>query len=258
MSFLNFGKDKGGLDHLDTTEIKRAAISDTQLNSINDNPQIEVSQPEQLKQPQQNFVNPFTSQNNESNSQMPTSSVVNEIDDIQNSQFNSTLNTNSQESLLSESLDNSNTQISPQKPSLSQNDLVQSLQNSKETMSKEEIKELIDETVEKVIEEKWDALVDKVDRVLKWKEKKEEEINMLKEDIVNIADGFSKLENKLVSKITNYDKNILDVNSEIKALEKVFQKVTPTLINNVNELSKIADDFKGIKKQQDKLEKKSE
>jgi hypothetical protein len=70
---------------------------------------------------------------------------------------------------------------------------------------------------------------------------------MLKEDLVELAEGFKKLENKLINKISSYDKNIMDVNSEIKALEKVFQKITPTLINNVNELSKIADEFKGIK-----------
>jgi hypothetical protein len=108
----------------------------------------------------------------------------------------------------------------------------------------EHIQELIDETVEKVIEERWDLLTKNVEKVVKWKGSVEQEVNMLKEEIVQIKRGFENLEKKIVSKINSYDTNIMDVNSEIKALEKVFQKITPTLINNVNELSKIADKIK--------------
>jgi hypothetical protein len=113
--------------------------------------------------------------------------------------------------------------------------------------------EMIDETVEKIIEDKWNMLEEKVNKVLRLKESKDAEINMLKEDLVALGEGFNKLEMKLINKISNYDKNILDVNSEIKALEKVFQKVTPTLINNVNELSKIADEFRGTKSKDRKV-----
>ncbi len=42
-----------------------------------------------------------------------------------------------------------------------------------------------------------------------------------------------------------YDQNILNVGTEIKVMEKVFQKVLPTLTENVNELSRIT---KGMKK----------
>lgn len=106
------------------------------------------------------------------------------------------------------------------------------------------IQEMIDETVEKVLEEAWGEITNKVNKVVSWKDKVEQQVNMLKEDIVAIRDGFETLEKKLFSKLSNYDKNILDVNSEMKALEKVFSKITPTLVNNVNELSKIAEDLR--------------
>lgn len=122
---------------------------------------------------------------------------------------------------------------------------IEQIENSVKTqVTKEDVQEMVDETVEQVIEERWSKIVEKIEKVAAWKEKQESHINLIKEDIVNMKDAFEKLEKRLVNKIGDYDKNIMDVNSEIKALEKVFQKITPTLVNNVNELSKIAKTFK--------------
>lgn len=128
-----------------------------------------------------------------------------------------------------------NTQVQPQiNPGLEQ----------KEELNKDKIQEMVDETIEQVIDERWQGLVEKIDKVAAWKEKQENHINLLKEDIVTMKNSFEKLEKRIIDKVSSYDKNILDVNSELKALEKVFQKITPTLVNNVNELSKIAKTFK--------------
>ena len=116
---------------------------------------------------------------------------------------------------------------------------------SQSSNSPEEIKELIDETVEKIIEEKWDKVTTDVEKVLKWKNTVEHEIQGLNENLGEIKENFERMEKKIMSKINDYDKDILDIGSEIKALEKVFQKITPTLVNNVNELSKIAKTFRG-------------
>ncbi|MBI1969996.1 hypothetical protein HYS48_04850, partial [Candidatus Woesearchaeota archaeon] len=48
-------------------------------------------------------------------------------------------------------------------------------------------------------------------------------------------------------KIGNYDQSIKDVSTEIRALEKVFQKILPGFVENVNELSRIAQTLKGKK-----------
>lgn len=121
-------------------------------------------------------------------------------------------------------------------------------------LDEEKIQEIIYETFEKLLENKWNDITNNVESVLNWKETQEKEIIRLKDDLSSIREGVDKIEKRLMSKIESYDTNILDVNSEIKALEKVFQKITPTLINNVNELSKIAQDLKGIK--EDKPKKK--
>ncbi len=132
-------------------------------------------------------------------------------------------------------------------------------QNQESSLSEDKIRTLIDETVEKVIEEKWEKLAQNIEKVIDWKDEQEEELESLKKDLAIIGENFAKLEKKLSTRIEGYDKNILDVNSEIKALEKVFQKITPTLINNVNELSKIAKDFRSsIPKKKDSEEKDEE
>lgn len=117
-------------------------------------------------------------------------------------------------------------------------------EENQDIIDKEKIQEMIDETVEKIIEERWEKLVSNIDKVVKWKDKVEIQVNLVKEDINSIKGSFEDLEKKLVNKISSYDRNILDVNSEIKALEKVFQKITPTLVNNVNELARITEELK--------------
>ncbi|MEC8220786.1 MAG: hypothetical protein VX028_01835, partial [Nanoarchaeota archaeon] len=99
----------------------------------------------------------------------------------------------------------------------------------------------------KIIDERWEKVTSNVESVVQWKDSIEREIDLLKHDIVTIKEGFEQFEKRLLNKINTYDRNILDVNSEIKALEKVFNKITPTLVNNVNELSKIADNLRGVK-----------
>lgn len=126
------------------------------------------------------------------------------------------------------------------------------------SQSKEEIQEMIDETVEKVIEEKWEKLLKSIEKVVNWKERQEKEVELLKSTMNEVKESFGKLEKKITNKISSYDSGLLDVNSEIKALEKVFQKITPTLVNNVNNLEKIAESIKnstGVKVEKDKSKK---
>lgn len=123
----------------------------------------------------------------------------------------------------------------------------QDFQNSQQ-LNEEKVQDIVYETFEKLLEDKWNSITSNVEGVVNWKEEQEQEFENIKKNIAALKEGMEIIEKKIMSKIENYDKNILDVNSEIRALEKVFQKITPTLINNVNELSKITQDLKEIKK----------
>lgn len=106
-------------------------------------------------------------------------------------------------------------------------------------------RERIEEVAEAIIDEKWDELVKNINKIIEWKNKSEAKISSLEQQFKDLKNDFDKLHQAVIGKIGEYDQNILNVGTEIKVMEKVFQKVLPTLTENVNELSRIT---KGIKK----------
>lgn len=104
--------------------------------------------------------------------------------------------------------------------------------------------ERIEEIAEAIIDEKWTDLLENVKKIIDWKEKTDGRIDRIEQKFSDIKDQFDKLHSSILDRIGQYDQNMSDVGMEIKALEKVFQKILPTLTENVNELSRISSDFK--------------
>jgi ElaB/YqjD/DUF883 family membrane-anchored ribosome-binding protein len=227
-------------------------------------PNLNSNQNQNTIVPSNNFNNPFANNNNMTGN-INQNQSMNSTDYNQNipqnnmnlnqQATNNPFNNNSQNPFQNNTNNNlsnnnlQNSQIPTNTSNInSQNEVFNQLNSQipQKDMTREEIQELIDETVEKVIEERWEKLVNSVEKVSKWKDRQESELNLIKDDIMQIKEAFQIMEKKIISKINSYDTNILDVNSEIKALEKVFQKITPTLINNVNELGRIANDLKEV------------
>lgn len=236
-----FDKSKGASQTPDISEIKQEA-SPTQPSS-----------PSQSEQ----FVNPFSNssqpqqQSDAFSSQQGSSSQLPSFDSSQSQQPQMGMSQSQMPSFDSpmnqQSSGNQFTNLnSGQDSPMSINSSMESIVQPQMGGNQEEMQALINETIEKIIEEKWVELTDNVQRVVDWKSKVEDQITLIKEDVVAMQEGFSTLEKRLISKLNNYDKSILDVGSEIKALDKVFQKITPTLVNNVTELGRIAKDLKGI------------
>jgi len=101
-------------------------------------------------------------------------------------------------------------------------------------------KDQIEEIAEAIIDEKWKEFEDDVRKIIEWKERSEVRINNLDQQIKDVAASLSTLHKNILNKITDYDKNISDVGVEIKAMEKVFQKVLPSLTENVNKLERLS------------------
>ena len=101
-------------------------------------------------------------------------------------------------------------------------------------------KEQIEEIAEAIIDEKWKEFEEDVRVIINWKEKTEIRMNQLAQQIKDVVDSVNNLQKSIVNKITQYDRNLTDVGTEIKAMEKVFQKVLPSLTENVNKLERIA------------------
>jgi hypothetical protein len=222
--------------------------SQPQLNLNEQNPiqQNQMQQP--IQATQQNH--PIQPQNPPITDLMPQIKTEQTLQPQQNSIFNTNFQAteqNQQQSSLPSDLGNNNNQgqtnqiqNTPQQANI--------VPQEKQHFTRDSIQEIVDETVEQVIEERWQQIIVKIEKVAQWKDKQEQHINLIKEDILTMKESFEKLEKRIINKVSDYDRNILDVNSEIKALEKVFQKITPTLVNNVNELSNIAKIFKADSK----------
>ncbi|MBI2652735.1 hypothetical protein HYX00_04690 [Candidatus Woesearchaeota archaeon] len=124
----------------------------------------------------------------------------------------------------------------------------QSLQAPKEIQPPVSIdEERIQEVVEAVIDEKWEEFAKDIRKVIEWKEKSEDRIAKLEQQILDLRLSMDSLTKSIMSKISGYDQNIVDVGTEIKAMEKVFQKVLPTLTESVNKLDRMT---KGAKEPQ--------
>ena len=107
-------------------------------------------------------------------------------------------------------------------------------------MQPESSNERIEEVAEAIIDEKWKELTADINKVVDWKDKTEQRITKLEQQLIDLKSNLESLHRSLIGKINQYDENITDVGTEIKAMEKVFQKVLPTLTENVNRLERIS------------------
>tara|TARA_Y100000310_G_scaffold111013_1_gene109414 strand:+ start:760 stop:1425 length:666 start_codon:yes stop_codon:yes gene_type:complete len=109
-------------------------------------------------------------------------------------------------------------------------------------------KEHIEEVAEAIVNEKWEEMVKSLNKIVEWKEHTDTTIKKMEQQMVDLKQEFGNLHKALIGKISDYDQNILNVGTEIKALEKVFQKVLPTFTSNVSELDRITKKLKSPKK----------
>ena len=104
--------------------------------------------------------------------------------------------------------------------------------------------ERIQEITEAIIEEKWQEFAGDMRKVIDWKDRSEDRISKLEQQLIDLRLSIDSLTKGIMGKITSYDQNILDVGTEIKAMEKVFQKVLPTLTDNGNKLDRMTKGYK--------------
>ncbi|MFA5797097.1 MAG: hypothetical protein WC916_03630 [Candidatus Woesearchaeota archaeon] len=105
-----------------------------------------------------------------------------------------------------------------------------------------------EEIVEAIIDEKWNELVKDINKIIEWKQKADVRLGSMEQQITDLKEQFDKLHQAILGKIGDYDKNMMDVGAELQAMEKVFSKVLPGFVDNVNELTRITDKMKSAEK----------
>ncbi len=118
------------------------------------------------------------------------------------------------------------------------------MESAGDYQQEEGVDERIEEIAEAIIEEKWNELLKDVNKIIEWKSTMEANMKALEQRQQDLKQSFDGLQKALLSKVNEYDQNITNVGSELKALEKVFQKILPTFTENVNELSRAVKDLK--------------
>ena len=114
-----------------------------------------------------------------------------------------------------------------------------------------------EELVEAIIDEKWNELVKDINKVIEWKQKADSKLAAMEQQMTDMQQQFDKLHQAIIGRVGDYDKHILEVSTQLVAMEKVFGKVLPTFIDNVSELNAITQRIKSDKqeKPQDKQDK---
>ncbi len=106
----------------------------------------------------------------------------------------------------------------------------------------------VEELVEAVIEEKWEELLKDVNKIVTWKNKVESRLSEIEVNLQHVKESLAELQGAIIGKVNEYDRHILEVGSEVKAMEKVFSKVLPMFAENVNELANIANKLREVEK----------
>ena len=105
-------------------------------------------------------------------------------------------------------------------------------------------RERIEEIAETIIDEKWEELMKNVEKIVTWKDATESRITRIEESIADLKKSFDELHRGILGKISEYDKGIRDVGTNIKAMQEVFKKVLPQFTENVSELGRITKSIK--------------
>ena len=127
---------------------------------------------------------------------------------------------------------------SPQFPVVERNYSPQ--QYYQQSSSSEEIQEI----AESIIEERWQEFIARAGDFELWKERTDREMVSVKQELIRTQDRFNSLQKAVLGKVSEYNENILNISTEMKALEKVFEKILDPLVTNIKELERITNKLK--------------
>ena len=105
----------------------------------------------------------------------------------------------------------------------------------------------IHEIIEAIINEKWQDVIGGIGNIAVWKEKMNNDIVSIKQELLRLEERFEQLQGAVLGKVKDYDEGIKGVHTEMKALEKVFEKILEPLTSNIKDLNRVTQELKKIK-----------
>lgn len=105
-------------------------------------------------------------------------------------------------------------------------------------------REIVNRLVESIIDERWQEVVSSIGDISLWKSSLDDELSSIKQEIVRMDQRYNNIQKAVLGKVDEYNENIMNINTEMKALEKVFEKIMEPLTDNIKELNRITKDMK--------------
>jgi hypothetical protein len=99
----------------------------------------------------------------------------------------------------------------------------------------------IEEIAESIIKEKWDELVRGVGDIKIWKERVDIDLEGVKQELVRTQDKFEELQKALMGKVKEYGDGVTTIGTEMKALERVLEKILTPLTKSVKDLQTVSE-----------------
>lgn len=143
--------------------------------------------------------------------------------------------------------ENSDQQAQPQGQEYHQQYVDQSYQQPMQDMPPQQMQyqqpqlshEHVQQIIETMLQEKTTQLNQHITSLDEWKNQVQTTLAQFQQQIQDVKHDLDILKQGIVGKIGEYDSNLKEVGTEIKAMEKVFQKVLPSLTESVNKLDRI-------------------
>ncbi|MDD3263765.1 MAG: hypothetical protein PHT94_02620 [Candidatus Nanoarchaeia archaeon] len=115
-----------------------------------------------------------------------------------------------------------------------------------EDSSDDDLLNKLQEIIEAVVSEKLSDSLKKIEELEKYRDEISRRVDEMDFKFSLLREDFNNLNSSILGKIGDYDKNIVGIGTDLKAMERVFQKVLPVFTENINELGRIAKDFKEL------------
>jgi hypothetical protein len=106
----------------------------------------------------------------------------------------------------------------------------------------------IEEIAESIIKEKWNEMLQNVGDIKLWKERTDIDLEGVKQELIRTQEKFENLQGALMGKISEYSEGVTTIGTEMKALERVLEKILAPLTKSVKDLERVADKLSSPKK----------
>ena len=120
----------------------------------------------------------------------------------------------------------------------------QQFQASSVEIPSRDVEEKIEEIAESIIEEKWQRIAEDIGDLAMWKEKVKNEVVAIKQEMLRMQSRFEAIQQAVMGRIKEYDRQVEEVGTDVKAVEKLLESILKPLTENVKELKRITEKMK--------------